>query len=93
VKLTFVGPVTTNHIVAKGQRIRSVYFVLMQAGSNPIKLEYSSKAEAKDARAQLLKTDNVFPVPSNRLLQAIHEALSQQQEPENDRFSRFDLTE
>lgn len=42
-----------------------------------IKLEYPDKPTATQARNQLLKSSHTYKVPSNTLLQAIQEALSE----------------
>lgn len=78
---TFIGPVI---VEKRAGQITSINFHVLQSTSGMIKLEYPSKAEATAARAQLLKSRHTHKVPSNTLLQAIQEALSEvsQQAPQ-----------
>lgn len=71
---TFIGPVI---VEKRAGQITSINFHVLQSTSGMIKLEYPSKAEATAARAQLLKSRYTHKVPSNALLQAIQEALSE----------------
>jgi hypothetical protein len=68
---TFIGPITEESRAGH----RTAYFMILQAGSGVIKLEYPDKTEAGKARGQLLQSNHSFKVPSNKLLQAIYEAL------------------
>lgn len=76
VKPTFVSPVTRNVEVNRGHRVTSYRLYLMQAGSPPITLEYSSQEEARTARIQLAKTASAHGVNSARLFQAIVQSLT-----------------
>lgn len=71
---TFIGPVS---VEKRAGQITSINFHVLQSTSGMIKLEYSSKQEATAARTQLLKSRHTYKVPSNALLQAIQEALSE----------------
>lgn len=71
---TFIGPVI---VEKRAGQITSINFHVLQSTSGMIKLEYPSKAEATSARTQLLKSRHTYKVPSNALLQAIQEALSE----------------
>jgi hypothetical protein len=70
---TFIGPITEESRAGH----RRAYFMILQAGSGLIKLEYPDKTEAGKARGQLLQSNHSHKVPSNELLQAICEALSE----------------
>lgn len=71
---TFIGPVM---VEKRAGTITSINFHVLQSTSGMIKLEYPSKADATAARKQLLKSRHTYRVPSNALLQAIQEALSE----------------
>lgn len=70
--ITFIGPITEQKV---GRNTIHVFHVLQYA-SGIIKLEYPDKSSAKTARDQLLKSNHTYKVPSDKLLQAIYEALT-----------------
>lgn len=70
--ITFIGPVSAE----KSGRATTYNFHVLQHTSGVIKLEYPDKSTAKAAREQLLKSKHTYKVPSNKLLQAIYEALA-----------------
>jgi hypothetical protein len=67
-----VGPVSTK----SGSKTCS--FMIMQAGSGPILLEYPGSGEAFQARATILANNQTHSVPTAKLFQAIYEALQEQ---------------
>jgi len=66
-KTTFVGPIT--------KRASSYTFLIQQGGMAPIQLEYPTLSVSRQSRAQLLETHHTYPVPSTKMLMAIHQAL------------------
>ncbi|MEK1853068.1 MAG: hypothetical protein AAAC48_14655 [Phyllobacterium sp.] len=75
-KITFIGPISVeSRITANGRRVVSYYFLLLQAGGDPLKLEYPDMASAVGSRKQLLKSSVAQNVGSAKLLKAIHQAM------------------
>lgn len=70
--ITFIGPITQHKV---GRKTIHVFHVLQHL-SGIIKLEYPDKSSAKAARDQLLQSNHTYKVPSNKLLQAIYEAIT-----------------
>ena len=71
---TFVGPITVDKSASKPQ---PATFYVLQSTSGMLKLEYPSKAEAVQARNQLLKSKDVYRVGNNPLLDAIQTAVAE----------------
>lgn len=76
-KPTFIGPISSERSIATGQRVSSYYFLLLQTGSEPLKLEYPSRRVAVAARKHLLNSSSAFAVSSAKLLQAIYAAMQE----------------
>jgi len=75
-KITFIGPISVeSRITPNGRRVLSYYFLLLQAGGDPLKLEYGDMASAASSRKQLLKSSVAQNVGSAKLLKAIHQAM------------------
>lgn len=71
---TFVGPITVDK---SGGKPPPATFYVLQSTSGMLKLEYPSKAEAVQARNQLLKSKHVLRVGNNPLLDAIQTAIAE----------------
>ena len=67
--ITFLGPITVSD--------SGCHFNVLQPKSGLIKLEYPDKPTAKAARDQLLQSSHTHKVASNKLLQAICDALGE----------------
>lgn len=76
-KITFISPVGVETVVVDGKRQRSPHFFLLQAGSDPLKLEYASKGEARLARGELLLSEDNHAIHTMELFWAIRDALAQ----------------
>ena len=84
-KTTFVGPVTrTPHPHAKMNPKATLHkgasFNVLQGGGS-LKLEYAKYIECISARRMICGNPNTHQVPSDQLLHAIHQALTEAQEP------------
>jgi hypothetical protein len=71
--VTFLGPVT--HFGAKQGKRSYGFLMLGSGGGDPLKLEYSDKQQAADARSTLLKNDWSFAVTNTHLLYGIEKGL------------------
>jgi len=84
-KTTFVGPVTrTPHPHAgkpKAPLYKGASFNVLQGGGS-LKLEYAKYIECVSARRMISGNPNTHQVPTDQLLQAIHQALMEAQESE-----------
>ncbi|WP_113155919.1 hypothetical protein [Nitratireductor sp. OM-1] len=76
-KTTFVGPVATDTLVRAGKRSTHYHFLLLQAGGDPLRLDYDTKQEARTARQLLSKNQGTYAVPTLKLLRGIQAALGE----------------
>ncbi|MBN7763695.1 hypothetical protein JYP52_21385 [Nitratireductor aquibiodomus] len=76
-KTTFIGPVATDTMVRAGKRSTRYHFLLMQAGGEPLRLDYDTKEEAHTARQLLSKNQGTYTVPTLKLFRGIQAVLAE----------------